>query len=133
MSLNPKHQWLAVHASGHTLAVGTEDAAFWQGRPDTVICGPETMGDKDHFDTVVLGEVLQLVDDPQALLRQAIKLIIVVPNEHSWDAQFQPFKNAKHKRGYDTEALAQELDKAGRKYRIEDVSYQGWSFLCASC
>jgi len=138
----PKVDWLLRRVvSGSTLAYGNEDTEFWQKHS----VGVKLVSDVDnifnqaavdvHFKVVLLGEILQRVDDPQKILQKATEvgdtIVLVVPNEHAWDGIFKPMQNKKHLRFYDCESLCQELEKAGMKYLIELIDFGGWSFLVA--
>jgi len=140
----PKVDWLLKRiVSGETLAFGSEDHEFWKTHPLGIklLDDPDysfTMkhGENDeHYSVVMLGEILQRVTDPQQTLKRVTELgdrvVLVVPNEHGWEPQFQPLQNKKHLRFYDCESLCQELEKAGMKYVIELIDFGGWSFLVA--
>ncbi len=133
MALNPKTDFLAKHAVGKVLVVGTEDTDFWKARG---MVPQAAFGTSDGiWDIVVLAEVLQKVEDPSELLKQAKekagKILITVPNERSWLPQFNPMKNPAHKRVYDTDMLANQLEEAGLVYILGIADFGGWSFLTA--
>lgn len=140
----PKVDWLLRRVvSGSTLAFGNEDTEFWKNHPLGVklttnpneILDPLSDTQADHFKVIMLGEILQRVEDPQQTLQNATKIgdtvVLVVPNEHGWDAVFKPMSNKKHLRFYDCESLCRELEKAGMSYLIELIDFGGWSFLVA--
>ena len=139
----PKVDWLLRRVvSGNTLAIGSEDSEFWKNHPLGVnlVGDPEEIMKEDPAKpmkraVVMLGEILQRVEDPQRTLQRASEIgdtvVLVVPNEHAWDVIFKPMQNKKHIRFYDCESLCQELEKAGMKYLIELIDFGGWSFLVA--
>jgi hypothetical protein len=128
--MTPKMSWLAPFATDKAVVIGTEDEAFWKGKPTKRV---KTIDEAQPCETLILAEVLQKVDDPVAVLKKAKalaeKVVVVLPNEYSWQAQFQPLKNKDHKRFYDMMMLTEQLDEAGFDYAIELVEYAGWSFF----
>lgn len=128
--MTPKTSWLAPFADDKAVIIGTEDEAFWKGKPTKRVSSIEEV---QPCETLILAEVLQKVDDPVAVLKKAKELaqriVITVPNEHSWAPQFQPLKNKDHKRFYDMMMLTEQLDEAGFDYAIELIEYAGWSFF----
>lgn len=133
---SPKLDWLIQKVvSGATIAIGREESAFWQANPIGVqfLDDHTKLKEQGPKDVIMLGEVLQVVDEPANLLQDALqvgkKLILVVPNEHNWDAKFQPLSNKQHKRFYDTEMLCQELERLGLIYLINLIEFAGWSFF----
>jgi len=129
-------EWLLSKIEGKIGVYSDDDKEFWlklkETRKDIDISFHPFVEDKD---TLVVSEILSHVEDPQKTLNElkgrAKKLLITVPNEYSWDLKYNPFKNPKHKRHYDTESLAQELETAGLTYQLGIVDYDGWSFLVA--
>jgi hypothetical protein len=81
----------------------------------------------------VLDELLQQQVNPVEWLKSwpDAKFVIVVPNEFSWTPELKPFTNPLHKQKYDAETFAEDLEAAGLVYAMKDVSFSGWSFLCA--
>lgn len=81
----------------------------------------------------VLDETLQEQSSPVEYLKTFAeqKFVIVVPDEWAWPPELKPFTNEKHKQRYDAETLAEDLEAAGLVYAMKDVSFSGWSFLCA--
>lgn len=94
--------------------------------------------DNNQFDTAVLGDILEHIDDPDAVLREASRVanivVISVPNEHEWHESLKPFTNPHHKRYYTKQTFIQQLLAAD--LRIEcfiRLDYHGWSFFIAVC
>ena len=87
------------------------------------------------FQVVMLGEVLQRVEDAKPVLEHAKaiaeRIVIIVPNEHSWLPEYRPLSNTEHKRFYDTEMLCKDLEEGGLKYALNVIDFDGWSFLVA--
>jgi len=117
--------------SGATTYVGTEDREFWKANK----LGVEVSEIVKPSEAIVLGEILQKADDPIAVLRdageKAKRVLVIVPNEHSWDPKFKPLQNLAHKRVYDAEMLASQLEEVGLDYLLGVLDYAGWSFLTA--
>jgi hypothetical protein len=131
-SSSPKTAFFAKYvASGATTVVGVEDASYWKGVPGIVNLNEPK--DIPSGEVIMLNEVLQKVDDPVALLKEcaskAPKLLITVPNEWNWPAQYEPMKNKTHVRFYDSDLLAEHLDAAGLVWLMGSIEYAGWSFL----
>ncbi len=135
MALNAKTDWLAKRAVGKVLVVGTEDTDFWKSKGIVPFSALSTTEPGVAWDIVVLAEVLQKVDDPAVVLKLAKetagKILITVPNERSWLPQFNPMKNPAHKRVYDTDMLANQLEEAGLVYILGIADFGGWSFITA--
>lgn len=132
---NPKVQWLGQFVtSGSTTVVGTEDLEYWKNLGYVDI---KTVDQLEKRDSIFLAEVLQKVENPVKLLQEvkekAGRIAIIVPNEHGWAANNKPLTNKEHKRVYDAELLSNHLEEAGLDYVIEQIDYQGWSFLTAQC
>lgn len=131
-----KIEWVAKHIEGKTLVVTFENKEAWQAQKGVeLVSSVDTMGSYPNsaYDVIVLEEVLEEVDDPIAIIKEAKrigkKVVITVPNEYGWQAQNQPFKNQRHKRFYDTDMLTEHLDSAGVAWKVELIVYAGWSFF----
>mgnify|MGYP007031189647 FL=1 len=127
---NPKVSYMMQFVvSGATTYLGSEDKDFWSKSK----MGVEASEVVKPCEAIILGEVLQKAEDPIAMLREASekakRVLIIVPNEYSWDAKYKPLTNKEHRRVYDTELLAQHLEEVGLDYVIGLVEYGGWSFL----
>jgi len=87
------------------------------------------------FEAAVLGDILEHVQDPVQVLREAKRvadsLYITVPNEYEWSEDKKPFQTPYHIRFYSLETLKKDLDEAlGGGYRIVKIRGGGWSFFC---
>ena len=131
ISSSPKYDWmLAQVASGFTTVLGKEDEALWNSGK----FGVNVNQDLSMIKSVIIGEQLEQVDDPIAYLKDvkakypSADIHITVPNEHSWNPEYKPFQNPKHKRHYDCDTLIKDLEEAGLKYDIKYLDYNGWAF-----
>ena len=85
-------------------------------------------------DVTVMNETLQKVDDPIVELKKVTtRLVVVVPSEHNWPPNLAPNKNPLHKRVYDTETLARDLEEAGFTYILRFLSAGQWSWITGEC
>lgn len=130
---NPKYSWLISRVtSGYTTTLGKEDDILWTSTKFGVNIPDQ---DPKLIKSVILGEMLQQIDDPVAYLKETkakypgAEINITVPAEHNWNESYKPFTNKKHKRHYDTDSLAEDLEKAGLKFIIEQLDFKGWSFF----
>lgn len=137
---NPKLAWFIPRLlSGNTTVMTTEDLPIWTKLPYGLsIVGmaefPKNLQDMIMTkEEVVLGEILQKIDNPVEFLKgcKGKRLLICVPNEWSWMPQAQPFKNVQHKRHYDAESLARDLEDAGLTYTMDVIDNNGWSWILA--
>lgn len=136
---SPKLSYLMERViAGSTLAVGREESQFWRANPVGVTFMEDLkdfMAIDVKFRVVMLGEVLQRVEDAKPVLEHAMaiaeRIVVIVPNEHSWLPEYQPLSNKEHKRFYDAEMLCNDLENAGLKYVVNVLDYDGWSFLTA--
>jgi len=85
------------------------------------------------FDCVVISELLEHVDDPSRILKEAEQVcnivIIGVPNEYEWHAKLNPFSgSSSHKRFFNQQTLI-ELVNDSNLYVIEciKVNMVQWS------
>ena len=141
LQVNPKYEWLINQAtSGYTVVLGNEDDTLWKAKDFgvTQITSGRIM-DTNTVKNVILGETLQQQDDPVKYLQDVKKthpnasLHLTVPNEYSWDPKYKPFTNPKHKKVYDTDSLASDLESAGLVYDIGVLDFKGWSFFVVVC
>lgn len=89
------------------------------------------------FPCIVLGDMLEHVDNPVQVLREAkrvaFNILITVPNEYEWDETKRPFQFAPHVRFYNLEILNQHLKQAlGNGSKIIKIRGGGWSFFAVS-
>ena len=140
MSASPKTRFLASAIKGTVLVITNEDKDWWVAAETGYGDAPKAMDaivDSPPVDTVVLGEVLQRVDDPlkylQLVKQKTKRIVLTVPNEWSWSPQYSPFKNAGHKHLFDAEMLGALLEEAGLTYVMKSIDYSGWAFLGAEC
>jgi len=89
----------------------------------------------NSFDVAVLGEVLEHVQDPAQVLREAVrvsrkKLVITVPLEYEWALDAKPFTTLGHIRFYTEPILRQHLAEAGiTQYKMFKIRGGAWVFL----
>ena len=85
-----------------------------------------------EFDLAFLGEILEHVDDPLAVLNEAQRvahvIIFTVPNESEWDPRLKPFTNSGHVRNFDEEMVLNLIFSSGL-HLIEymKLNVGGWS------
>ena len=128
--VTPKLAWLqAFVVPKKTVVITTEDVDFWKTKDVVVTETPQ------EAEITILAESLHKTEDPIKLLRdmKSPKIIVLVPNEWSWPAEYKPFANLAHKQKYDAELLARHLEEAGLLYVIRLLEFSGWSFLTAEC
>ena len=86
------------------------------------------------FDVAILGEVLEHVANPVAVLREAKRvakhIFITTPNEWEWKAEQRPFSTLGHIRFYTEETLEKDLKEGLENgYFIFKIVGGGWSFF----
>lgn len=87
-----------------------------------------------EFDTAVLGEILEHMDDPVHTLveaqRVAKMVIFSVPNEHQWAEDKKPFTHYDHKTNFDEQKVF-DLIIASELKLVEymKINYAGWSYF----
>jgi len=136
------------------LEVGCAENPVWAGTPFKVTtldkstrpdeqCFPDIVGEAENlpvdsgaYDIVAIGELLEHVPDPQIVIKEAIraarkKVIVTVPWEQEWPAEYKPFWNPGHIRFYAPETLSDELARTGRPFEITRIRYDGWAWLGA--
>lgn len=100
-------------------------------KPD-IVCDAAAVPKEDKsFDVVCANELLEHVDDPLAVLREAVRLarykvVVTVPNEFEWPAALKPFTNPGHKRFFTRESLTDLLKELGLPFKIEDIIRAYW-------
>jgi 2-polyprenyl-3-methyl-5-hydroxy-6-metoxy-1,4-benzoquinol methylase len=87
-----------------------------------------------EFDTAVLGEILEHMEDPVATLNEAqrvAKLILFsVPNEWQWSAEMKPFTHYDHKTNFDEQKVFDViLESKLRLIEYFKIMYAGWSYF----
>lgn len=146
--------WVWKEAEGSVLEVGAREGQYpdregWirldiEGGP-----GPHVVGDGEalpfmdgSFDTVLLAEVLEHVEEPRRLLREALRVargrvVLTTPNEWHWNESFDPFSQSfkQHRRYYTYSSLLEELeavqDEGARTFSILPLEWRGLSFFLA--
>jgi ubiquinone/menaquinone biosynthesis C-methylase UbiE len=86
------------------------------------------------FTTVVLGELLEHMDDPIATLNEAQRvgkmILISLPNEFQWSEDKKPFTHYDHKTNFDEQKVFDLVLKSGLiLIEYYKVIYQGWSYF----
>ncbi len=100
-------------------------------------CRPDIVADaasiplKDRsVDVCCANELLEHVQDPQAVLREAVrvarKVIVTVPAEHLWPKALKPFWNPGHVRFYTKETFEGELKQLGLPFKVETIRHGYW-------
>lgn len=146
-----REAWIQSKVSvGETiLEMGCAENPVWKGTPFKVTtcdiserpdedCHPDLvcdaahvpLGDK-HFDVVSCCELLEHVDDPLAVLQEAVRLakyrvVVTVPNEWEWPPALDPFTNPGHKRYFTREEFQGLLVQLGLPFVIEDIHRAYW-------
>ena len=137
MSASPKSRFLQAAMKGSVLLITNEDKDYWNTTPNKPVAMDAITAMLEPVDTVVLGEVLQRVEDPlkylQLVKQKTKRIVLTVPNEWSWAPQNTPFKNMAHKHTFDAQSLGELLESAGLSYVMKSIDYSGWSFLGAEC
>jgi ubiquinone/menaquinone biosynthesis C-methylase UbiE len=90
-----------------------------------------------EFDVAVLSEILEHVDDPVAVIREAKRVarfvIISVPNEYMWSPDKKPFTPrdlSGHQRQFTAETLFQAVEDAEMHIlEFMDWQYLGWAYF----
>lgn len=133
------------------LELGCAENPVWQGTPFKVTTCDQSRREEDSclpdivcdaaavpkpdksFDVVSVCELLEHVDDPLAVLREAVRLaryrvVITVPNEWEWPEALKPFTNPGHKRFFNAASLAALLSelKMPGQIKIENIIRDYW-------
>jgi len=102
------------------LDIDDESSDIEHGRPQSFIKGDahDLPFDSSEFNTVVLAEVLEHVDNPVKVLMEANrvagnKVLITVPDELRWMEAADPDMNEDHKRKYTGDIIMDQLKHAG--------------------
>lgn len=126
--------WKGTHFKVTTVDISLrpEENCF----PDIVADAAKVPVDDKSYDVVCANELLEHVADPQAVLKEAVrvarkKVIITVPYEGKWPAALKPFWNPGHVRFYDRATFEEELKQLGLAYKIEDIRFKYWRHLGA--
>lgn len=152
LTLIPKNTWVKLHISmtDTVLDVGIAEGHMWENayfqitgldmepkfKPD-IVGRAEALPVKDKsFDIVCLCEILEHVKNPNIILMEAVrvarlKVIITVPWEHLWSAEFAPFNNKMHVRFYTASSLRKELREIGLPFQIIPIGYKDEGGLMA--
>ncbi len=151
VSANRFH-WLynQFSVAGTILDIGCADKVAWEGtkyqvttvdinpdfKPDVVADAASLPLADRSFDVVVLGEILEHVDNPCQVLKEAARvgrrrIVVTCPWEHVWPEDLKPFWNPGHKRFYTPETLEEELAATGLPHRLEVINGGGFVWLGA--
>ena len=100
-------------------------------RPDIVCDAAHVPMPDKSFDVVSACELLEHVEDPLAVLQEAIRLaryrvVVTVPNENEWPKGLGPFTNPGHVRFFDKAMLRDLLSQTGLPFVIEDIRRAYW-------
>lgn len=147
-------QWAQVSFSDKILEVGCGENAVWRDTdfnvvtmdltripersvtPDLIATGEYLPFKDKSFDIVCLGEVLEHVPNPPAILKEAVrvgrdKLIVTVPFEHAWPKALTPFQNPTHLRFYTPDSLRTELAGLALPHDIISMMFDSFVWLAA--
>lgn len=136
------------------LEVGASENAVWRGTPyrvtklnppdspnisretTDVIAWGEALPFKDKaFSVVSLCEVLEHVEDPERVLKEAIrvakeKIVITVPNEFIWPPKLAPFAHPHtHMNNYHYESFLRLVKGTGLLFQVYDLRAGPWAWL----
>lgn len=157
-----RFEWVRQNADEPILDAGCGDSAYFnedidfigidverdspdmQGsRPEEFILGDvqDMPFNKNEFNTVVLAEVLEHVDNPIAAIMEAKrvasnKVIITVPDERRWLPEANPEEHEDHKRVYSGRKLFDQCLKAGfdeGSIKIDHLNELPFAFWLATC
>lgn len=87
-----------------------------------------------EFDTALLGEILEHMDDPVHTLEEAQRVakmvIFSVPNEYLWTEDKKPFTHYDHKNNFDEQKVFDLIIASGLKLvEYMKIFYAGWSYF----
>lgn len=106
--------------------------------PDIVCDAAKIPNPDKSFDVVCACELLEHVDDPLAVLQEAVRLaryrvIVTVPNEWEWPEPLKPFTNPGHKRFFNAASLAALLSelKMPGQIKMDIIRRDYWSHFGA--
>jgi ubiquinone/menaquinone biosynthesis C-methylase UbiE len=90
--------------------------------------------ENQEFDTAIMGEILEHMDDPVATLNEAQRIakivIFSVPNEYQWSEDKKPFTHYDHKTNFDEQKVFDLVIKSElRLLEFFKITYGGWSFF----
>ena len=143
----PRFLWIISQISYREtiLDVGAQDGFVWkQGSYDVVKLDkvlkdrPDVQAEAEHlpfsansFDIVCLCEILEHVDDPHIVLREAVrvaklKVVITVPWEEQWAKEANPFTGIHHIRYYTPPLFEAELTRIGLPFQIIPLAWGGF-------
>jgi ubiquinone/menaquinone biosynthesis C-methylase UbiE len=86
------------------------------------------------YDTVILAEILEHMDDPVATLNEAQRvgklILISVPNEFQWSEDKKPFTHYDHKTNFDEQKIYDLIKNSGLiLIAYYKILYSGWSYF----
>lgn len=145
----PKVDWirLQLDADSTILDVGCADGKVWDKNIFDVItldreersgdepCHPDVIGDANNlpfddnsFDIVCLTEILEHVESPIQVLKEAyrvarLKVVITVPWEEVWPVKYMPFQNPEHVRFYTPELLVVDISTVSPYYQLQGIEF----------
>jgi ubiquinone/menaquinone biosynthesis C-methylase UbiE len=90
--------------------------------------------EKQEFDTAILGEILEHMDDPVQTLNEAQRIakiiIFSVPNEYQWSEEKKPFTHYDHKNNFNEQKVFDLIMKSElRLLEYIKIIYAGWSYF----
>lgn len=158
-----RFEWVRHNAEEPILDVGCGDSKYFnedvkyigvdnkiesedmvEDRPERFILadGIELPFSENEFQTVILAEVLEHVDNPIAVMMEAKrvskqKILITVPDEYRWLPQAEPGEHEEHKRIYTGDKLVSQLAIAGldrddiKVDHLNDFPFVFWLAECS--
>jgi glycosyltransferase involved in cell wall biosynthesis/predicted SAM-dependent methyltransferase len=94
--------------------------------PDIVADADKIPVDGKSFDVVILGDILEHLDNPDSVIKEAIriarkKLVITVPWEERWSANLNPLHHHQHKVNYTMTSFTELLKQYDYKFVAEEI------------
>lgn len=148
-----RFKWLFDNLKGKVLDVGCIRGTFPgavnldivpRDAPNFVLGDAHELPFEDgSFDTVVMAELPEHLEDPQRAIKEALRVsreqvLITCPDEFNWAARYRPFASpplfkgtgpAAHRRYYTRQLLEYELRQAGaRKFAYKHLECGGMAF-----
>lgn len=154
-------EWIAENAEEPVLDIGCADSSYFDEsvdytgvdiekdsedmvneRPDSFIRANATdvPVEDNSFNTVLLCEVLEHLDNPVAAIMEANrisqhKILITVPDEERWKEEADPGEHEDHQRQYVGLQLYDQIEKAGipdKQIKLDHLNEDPFAFWLAT-